>query len=74
MVRVTIEILRHGREDDKAIFKMNIGNDGTGTSLNGNYNVAMQTDDGKIFQGRVENYNREKGVVGLLIRALENFE
>ena len=41
-------------------------NDGTGDTIEGNYDVAVYMNKGIIWKGRIENHNRLSGWEGLV--------
>ena len=76
MLRVTIELLPDGDEEAARLLgKLTIANDDTGTPLNGHYDTQLTTFDhyGGSFvrTGRVEDFNRERSAVDLVMFALE---
>jgi hypothetical protein len=76
MLRVTIEMLPDGDEEAvRLLGQMAIANDGTGTPLNGHYETQLTTFDryGGSFArtGRVEDFNRERSAIDLVMFALE---
>jgi hypothetical protein len=76
MLRVTIELLPEGYEEAaRSLGELTITNDDSGTPLNGHYDTQLTTfdRDGGSFvrHGRVENFNRERSAVDLVMFALE---
>jgi len=76
MLRVTIELLPDGNEEAaRPLGELTIANDDTGTPLNGHYDTQLTTFDryGGSFvrTGRVEDFNRERSAVDLVMFALE---
>ena len=75
MLRVTIELLPEGDEAlARPLATMSIANDGTGTALNGHYDVTLThfQRDGSIFAktARLEDFDRERPAVDLVAAAL----
>jgi len=76
MLRITIELLPDGDEEAaRPLGQLMIANDDTGTPLNGHYDTQLTTfdrDGGSFVRtGRVENFNRERSAVDLVMFALE---
>jgi len=76
MLRITIELLPDGDEEAAhSLGQLTIANDDTGTPLNGHYDTQLTTfdrDGGSFVRtGRVENFNRERSAVDLVMFALE---
>jgi len=76
MLRVTIELLPDGDEEAARVLgQMTIANDDTGTAFNGHYDTQLTTfdrDGGSFVRtGRVEDFNRERSAVDLVMFALE---
>lgn len=77
MIRVTVEVLPHGREADKyTLGEANIINDGTGTSTRGNYKYLLTHKGRKYRSGEIKRFPRlSKNVWVLLLRCLmDTFE
>lgn len=67
MLRIQVELVPHGDESRASTLTMlYVGNDGTGTSEKGNYNVYTEDPRGKPFPreersgwiGRIEGFSR----------------
>ena len=70
MLRITIEVVPHGKEEFKReIGKIIIANDGTGDYRIGNYEYTISDETGKIT-GRVKGHNRLRSVFHLLREVL----
>ena len=74
MVRVTVELVPFGVERNKrTLGVMEIINDGSGDTYNGNYNVHKVGRQGPMTITRIEGFKRRsRNVWQLLARALEN--
>lgn len=60
MLRVTVELIPYGREEDAQILQvLEIWNDGTGSSTVGNYEFGYPDVNGhRRFKGEVKNHPR----------------
>lgn len=74
MLRVTIELLPHGREDNKKVIGiMEVMNDGSGTEEIGNYNIILREGKKEFKRGGVNEFHRkELGPWDLVYQALQN--
>lgn len=71
MIRVTIELIPYGEEDEKQTLEtLEIVNDGTGGMLFGHYDVYHRRGEQTVNGKRVDYHPRAQGVVPLVIRAL----
>jgi len=76
MIKVTIELIPDGDDDRaKILGVLSIVNDGSVTSLNGNYDLALVQYDrrGESYEtsGRLTDYDRDKPAVVLVRRAFD---
>lgn len=64
MIRVTIELLPHGKQEGKRVLGvLDIANDGSGTDEIGNYDGELHaeyTQPGEPRKGRVLSFNRKR--------------
>lgn len=72
MLRITVELVRHGDESQKStLATMEIANDGTGDRFVGNYDGILHAeytgDEGR--EGRVEKFDRQRQSVWSLVGA-----
>lgn len=70
---VRVELWRHGLGSRaEEITRVVMVDDGTGNVQKGFFDVAVSLDRGVslIRKGRVENYNRKRGPLALLLKAL----
>lgn len=71
MIRVTVELLVRGSEENKrTIAVAEIANDGTGTLARGNYEYTLSTQGRgrrKFREGRVEGFERKRWNVWYLM-------
>ena len=71
MLRVTVELVPHGHEEEKEVIGIaSIVNDGSGTHELGNYVAFFLTHDSLWGQSIVKKFPREENVWELLYRAL----
>lgn len=73
MLRVTVELVRFGNENDvRKIATMLIANDGTGGYEVGNYAYAYEYNDydGMLQTGTVKNFHRRNGAWELIKKIL----
>lgn len=72
MLIVKIELWPYGREDcAHELGRLTIGNDGTGNSIEGNYDVSVSLAGGEFKTGRVERWPRQiRPVWDLVVVAL----
>ena len=74
MLKVTVEILPHGYDDEREVIgEMTIINDGTGNRLMGSYDIEAN-EAGKETHGRITNYFRAQSLWKLLGEAMEEVE
>jgi hypothetical protein len=73
MLRVTVEVIPHGNEQQKStIGLMEIVNDGNGTEHTGNYFYSLG-DGKKINSGKYTGFNRDNGFWRLIERILTKY-
>lgn len=74
MLRVTIELLPHGKEPATKTWRAKIVNDGSGTTKHGNYVLTVFGEDGGEDRlDYVAHFPRRKGAWALLAEALQGF-
>ena len=74
MLRLTIELLPHGKEPATKTWRGTIANDGSGTLRHGNYIVRLFKEDGSEDRlDYVAHFPRRKGAWALLAEALRGF-
>ncbi len=70
MVRVTIEIVPHGNDEEAyKVSEINIVNDLSGTLDKGNYIYKLDADN-IIIEGKYKGFNRSEGVLPLVKKVL----
>ena len=70
MLRVTVELIRHGREPAKVLKQFDIINDGTGSKTLGNYRVCYT--ENRRVQARVKGHMRKAvSVMRLVTKAAD---
>lgn len=81
MLRITVELVPHGQEENKrTIATGTIINDGTGNLYKGNYIAEFKVDKynitGKpiIFTSKVQGFPRIKNVWSLVCEAISNIK
>lgn len=72
MLRATLEIVPHGEEScARRLGRLLIVNDGSGNSIEGNYDVSVSLAGGEFKTGRVERWPRQiRPVWDLVVVAL----